>query len=109
MHESKLGAESQRTWPLPGTARLMADMDKDLAHRNGASAGICPRRQERGQARLRCQPDHYPACAALTGLLAGGQADGQAEIRGFCLDARTVFGQNRGIWSTFLNSGATNR
>ena len=44
----------------------------------------------------------------LTGLLAGGHTDGLAEIRGFCLDAHG-FGQNRGIWSTFLNSGATNR
>ena len=97
----------ERTWPLPG-ARLMADMDKDW--RIATALLLEFARAVRSEARPGCVVNLTTTLPArlLTGLLAGGQADGQAEIRGFCLDAHG-FGQNRGIWSTFLNSGATNR
>lgn len=97
----------ERTWPLPG-ARLMADMDKDW--RIATALLLEFARAVRSEARPDCVVNLTTTLPArlLTGLLAGGQADGQAEIRGFCLDAHG-FGQNRGIWSTFLNSGAANR
>ena len=97
----------ERTWPLPG-ARLMADMDKDW--RIATALLLEFARAVRSEARPDCVVNLTTTLPArlLTGLLAGGQVDGQAEIRGFCLDAHG-FGQNRGIWSTFLNSGATNR
>lgn len=97
----------ERTWPLPG-ARLMADMDKDW--RIATALLLEFARAVRSEARPDCIVNLTTTLPArlLTGLLAGGHTDGLAEIRGFCLDAHG-FGQNRGIWSTFLNSGATNR
>lgn len=97
----------ERTWPLPG-ARLMADMDKDW--RIATALLLEFARAVRSEARPDCVVNLTTTLPArlLTGLLAGGYADGHAEIRGFCLDAHG-FGQNRGIWSTFLNSGAANR
>lgn len=93
----------KRTWPLPG-ARLMADMDKDW--RIATALLLEFARAVRSEARPDCVVNLTTTLPArlLTGLLAGGQA----ELRGFCLDAHG-FGQNRGIWSTFLNSGAANR
>ena len=97
----------EHTWPLPG-ARLMADMDKDW--RIATALLLEFARAVRSEARPDCVVNLTTTLPArlLTGLLAGGHTDGQAEIRGFCLDAHG-FGQNRGIWSTFLNSGAANR
>ena len=93
----------ERIWSLPG-ARLMADMDKDwriaTAHLLDFARAI------RAAATPDCIVNLTTTLPArlLTGLLACDHT----EIRGFCLDAHG-FGQNRGIWSTFLNSGATNR
>ncbi len=93
----------ERTWPLPG-ARLMADMDKDW---RVATARLLEfAREIKAVATPDCIVNLTTTLPArlLTGLLAGQHT----AIRGFCLDAHG-FGQNKGIWSTFLNSGAANR
>ena len=93
----------ERAWPLPG-ARLMADMDKDwrsaaarlLEYARAIRAGASPNSVVNLTATL-------PA-RLLAGLVAGSTAD----LRGFALDDHG-FGQNRGIWATFLNSATVNR
>lgn len=93
----------ERAWPLPG-ARLMADLDKDW--RTAAARLLSFARSVRAVARPACVVNLTTTLPArlLTGLLAGEEA----EIRGFRLDAEG-FGRNRGIWATFLNSGASSR
>lgn len=92
-----------RAWPLPG-ARLMADLDADW--RAAAARLLAFARAVRAAVRPACVVNLTTTLPArlLTGLLAGSEA----EIRGFCLDAEG-FGSNKGIWATFLNSGATSR
>lgn len=93
----------ERVWPLPG-ARLMADMDADW--RIAAARLLEFARAVRACVKPDCIVNLTTTLPArlLTGLLAGENT----EVRGFCLDSHG-FGQNRGIWSTFLNSGASNR
>lgn len=93
----------ERAWPLPG-ARLMADMDKDW--RAAAARLLQFARTIRAGAAPDCVVNLTTTLPArlLAGLLAGESA----ELRGFALDA-DGFGQNRGIWSTFLNSATANR
>ena len=93
----------ERAWPLPG-ARLMADMDKDW--RNAAARLLEYARAIRAGATPNCVVNLTTTLPArlLAGLVAGNNAD----TRGFALDAHG-FGQNRGIWATFLNSATVNR
>ena len=93
----------ERSWPLPG-ARLMADMDKDW--RSAAARLLEYARAIRAGAEPNCVVNLTATLPArlLAGLVAGGTAD----LRGFTLDAHG-FGQNRGIWATFLNSATANR
>ena len=93
----------ERAWPLPG-ARLMADMDKDW--RSAAARLLEYARAIRAGAEPNCVVNLTATLPArlLAGLVAGGTAD----LRGFALDAHG-FGQNRGIWATFLNSATANR
>ena len=93
----------ERAWPLPG-ARLMADMDRDW--RAAAARLLQYARAIRAGAAPDCVVNLTTTLPArlLAGLLAGDSA----ELRGFALDAHG-FGQNRGIWSTFLNSATANR
>lgn len=93
----------ERAWPLHG-ARLMADMDRDW--RTAAARLLQYARAIRAGAAPDCVVNLTTTLPArlLAGLLAGDSA----ELRGFALDAHG-FGQNRGIWSTFLNSATANR
>ena len=93
----------ERAWPLPG-ARLMADMDKDW--RSAAARLLEYARAIRAGAEPNCVVNLTATLPArlLAGLVAGSTAD----LRGFALDAHG-FGQNRGIWATFLNSATANR
>ena len=93
----------ERAWPLPG-ARLMADMDKDW--RSAAARLLEYARAIRADAGPNCVVNLTATLPArlLAGLVAGSTAD----LRGFALDAHG-FGQNRGIWATFLNSATANR
>ena len=93
----------ERAWPLPG-ARLMADMDKDW--RSAAARLLEYARAIRTGAGPNCVVNLTTTLPArlLAGLLAGNTA----EMRGFALDAHG-FGQNLGIWATFLNSATVNR
>ena len=93
----------ERAWPLPG-ARLMADMDRDW--RSAAARLLEYARAIRAGAGPSCVINLTATLPArlLAGLVAGGTAD----LRGFALDAHG-FGQNRGIWATFLNSATANR
>ena len=93
----------ERAWPLPG-ARLMADMDKDW--RNAAARLLEYARAIRAGAGPSCVINLTATLPAR--LLAGLVARDTAEMRGFALDAHG-FGQNRGIWATFLNSATANR
>lgn len=97
----------ERAWPLPG-ARLMADMDKDW--RSAAARLLGYARAIRAGATPSCVVNLTTTLPArlLAGLLADLVAGGTADIRGFALDAHG-FGQNRGIWATFLNSATVNR
>jgi len=92
-----------RAWPLPG-ARLMADLNADW--RTAAARLLAFAQAVRAVVRPACVVNLTTTLPArlLTGLLAGNEA----ELRGFCLDA-DGFGRNKGIWATFLNSGASNR
>ena len=93
----------ERAWPLPG-ARLMADMDKDW--RSAAARLLEYARAIRAGAEPNCVVNLTATLPArlLAGLVAGSTAD----LRGFALDTHG-FGQNRGIWATFLNSATVNR
>ena len=93
----------ERAWPLPG-ARLMADIDKDW--RSAAARLIEYARAIRTGASPNCVVNLTTTLPAR--LLAGLVAGGTAEMRGFALDAHG-FGQNKGIWATFLNSATVNR
>lgn len=93
----------ERAWPLPG-ARLMADMDKDW--RSAAARLLEYARAIRAVAAPSCVVNLTTTLPAR--LLAGLVAGDDAERRGFTLDAHG-FGQNRGIWATFLNSATANR
>ncbi len=93
----------ERAWPLPG-ARLMADMDKDW--RSAAARLLEYARAIRAGAGPSCVINLTATLPAR--LLAGLVARDTAEIRGFALDTHG-FGQNRGIWATFLNSATVNR
>jgi ADP-heptose:LPS heptosyltransferase len=93
----------ERAWPLPG-ARLMADMDKDW--RSAAARLLEYARAIRAGAGPNCVINLTATLPAR--LLAGLVARDTAEIRGFALDTHG-FGQNRGIWATFLNSATANR
>ena len=97
----------ERAWPLPG-ARLMASMDKDW--RSAAARLLEYARAIRAGATPSCVVNLTTTLPArlLAGLLAGFVAGDTADIRGFALDAHG-FGQNRGIWATFLNSATVNR
>ena len=93
----------ERAWPLPG-ARLMADMEKDW---RGAAARLLEyARAIRAGAAPACVVNLTTTLPAR--LLAGLVGGSTAEMRGFVLDAHG-FGQNRGIWATFLNSATVNR
>lgn len=93
----------EQAWPLPG-ARLMASMDQDW--RKAVAILLEYARAIRAGATPTCVVNLTTTLPArlLAGLLAGDTA----EIRGFALDAHG-FGQNKGIWATFLNSAAVNR
>ena len=93
----------EQAWPLPG-ARLMADMDRDW--RNAAARLLEYARAIRAGAGPNCVINLTATLPAR--LLAGLVARDTAEIRGFALDTHG-FGQNRGIWATFLNSATVNR
>lgn len=93
----------ERAWPLPG-ARLMADMDKDW--RSAAARLLEYARAIRAGAAPNCVVNLTTTLPAR--LLAGLVAGDTAEMRGFALDAHG-FGQNKGIWATFLNSATVNR
>ena len=93
----------EHAWPLPG-ARLMADMDKDW--RSAAARLLEYARAIRAGAGPSCVINLTATLPAR--LLAGLVARDTAEIRGFALDTHG-FGQNRGIWATFLNSATVNR
>lgn len=93
----------ERAWPLPG-ARLMADMDRDW--RSAAARLLEYARAIRAGAGPGCVINLTATLPAR--LLAGLVARDVAELRGFALDAHG-FGQNRGIWATFLNSATVNR
>ena len=93
----------ERAWPLPG-ARLMADMDKDW--RSAAARLLEYARAIRAGAAPNCVVNLTTTLPAR--LLAGLVAGDSAEMRGFALDAHG-FGQNKGIWATFLNSATVNR
>lgn len=93
----------ERAWPLPG-ARLMADMDRDW--RSAAARLLEYARAIRAGAGPSCVINLTATLPAR--LLAGLVARDTAEMRGFALDAHG-FGQNRGIWATFLNSATVNR
>ena len=93
----------EHAWPLPG-ARLMADMDRDW--RSAAARLLEYARAIRAGAGPSCVINLTATLPAR--LLAGLVARDTAEIRGFALDTHG-FGQNRGIWATFLNSATVNR
>ena len=93
----------ERAWPLPG-ARLMADMEKDW--RSAAARLLEYARAIRAGADPACVVNLTTTLPAR--LLAGLVGGNTAEMRGFTLDAHG-FGQNRGIWATFLNSATVNR
>ena len=93
----------ERAWPLPG-ARLMADMEKDW--RSAAARLLEYAHAIRAGAAPACVVNLTTTLPAR--LLAGLVGGNTAEMRGFVLDA-LGFGQNRGIWATFLNSATVNR